>query len=604
MAQIPSIHTVGNYTCLHLPIGTRLRPICNIEIFPESLGKIISWAPPINRIGSCNLSKLLRDMSEYHLSTNYQNSHSGDLMDHSLWTYYLLVNETTLPKIFQPWFLQKIPESYYPVLQVAGLLHDIGKAGDLDLEYTQKPNHPLQSWLYFRGLTNYIWVNGNQILLTQYLAENCALTSEEWSLVAIIAGLHYDLGNFLEGKLSMKKFIQRLTSYIRSTGVTFDPVMVFRILRAVTFADVWAQRPVKALSGSVGRKIQHDFVQIDSDIVPKQRRSMSVDNWKKYFNEEKFALSRQLEEQIEGFLSESCVGPIGTYVYNPNEGNVILTRPINLIILIPENIQYLLVDPESPYNYSGELDPDIYKLITGRNPIELRKYLIYELMTEIEICSFPFAKEARNEIYHWYFSTGENKLSNESIRNLLRRLEDCPRFGWTPDRIEMTIRRLVSPDYSLEEFIREYDQTYYNDRIKYLEKEIQNLMKLISPLQYKYFSQPFESWDGLIEMMSKEDSFQTPLLSPKGLLTFRNILQGLGCRIYQNTALDNLLNYIFTSPTGLFGEKYNIYGLYIGAKDQHEVMTQFYINKIDVINLLSPYNYVYTYNRISEIKNK
>ena len=575
MAQIISVE---KYTCLHLPIGTRLRPIYTIGSSTESSSSSVTWFPPIKRsevgapvgsqgergnfIGSCNLSKLLRDMSAYKLGPNYQNGHSGDLMDHSLWTYYLLATETALPKMFQPWFLQNIPEEYYPVLQVAGLLHDIGKSGDLETKYNQKPTHPLQSWLYFQDMADYIWADGTKIPLKDYLTENCALTKEEWSLVGIIAALHYDLGDFFEHKLTSGGIINRLNMHIKFTGILFDPVVVFRLLRAVTFADIWAQRPVKHADG---------FIQIDTDVVAVQKRPIKENS---FLTEERFSQSRELEEQISGLKSNICVGPIASYMYD-TEGNVVVTRPINLIVLTPQNIQILLNDPESPYSSLVELDPDIYKLLTKRDKNALRKYLIRELITEIEICSFSSAKEARNKIYQWYFSAGENKLSGESLSNLIKILHEYPRPDWTSERVEMSIRRLVSPDYNLEQFVQEYDKNYYNERIKYLESEIQILMKLVASLEFKYSGIPFESWNGLLELMSRDDSFQIPLLSAKGLLLLLTIFQELSCRPYQNTIINNLLNYITTSPTGLFGEKYNIYGLYVDASNR--------------INLLSPY---------------
>ena len=566
-SKMAQIIPVQKYTCLYLPVGTQLRSIGNVELSSECLGTPTTWSPPNQRTGTCNLSKLLRDMSFYHLASSHQNAgHSGDLLDHSLWTYYLLAAETAIPKMFQPWFLQNITEEYYPVLQVAGLVHDIGKSGDLDLEYTQKPNHPLQSWLYFQNIAEYIWVDGNKVPLLQYLSENCALTNQEWILVGIIAALHYDLGDFLEKKLTMGQLINRLTSHLKNTGISFDPVMVFRLIRAVTLADVWAQRPVKPVNG---------YIQIDRDIVASQRRPFVENNWNKYFNEERFSLTRQIEEQISGLRFSACVGPINFYIYDQEGGNVITSRAINLIVLIPDNIQLLLTDSKSPYSHSVELDTAIYKLITNKTHLELRKYFIRELITEIEICSFPFAKEARSEIYQWYFSAGENKLSRNEIQNLIKRLEGYPRNYWSSDRIDMTIRRLVSPNYNIEQFINDYDKIYYEHRIKHLETEIKTLMTNLGSLGFKDVGKAFGSWDELIELMIKDDSFQTPLLSPKGLLILRNILHGLSCRQYQNPILDSLLNHMTASPTGLFGEKYGIYGLYVNDSNR--------------VNVLSPY---------------
>jgi len=555
MAQL---NQVGKYTCLHLPAGTNLHKVCEPSCILEdltahSIWNAPKWSPPEIRSIKCNLSKLLRDMSEYHLTQNHDGGHQGDLLDHSLWTYYALTNETSLPKIFQPWFLQEIPDFYYPVLQVAGLLHDIGKAGDLNTEYTSKPDHPEQSWLYFQNKVKYIWVDGTEMPLMDYLYTNCALNREEWSLVGLIAALHYDLGNFFQDKLTSTQLIERLKSYISDTHINFCPVITFRLIRAVVFADVWSQRPVVS---------SHGFVQIDSDLKSQlvHEHAAKQDNWNNYFNEEKFAITRQIEIQIVN--STSCIGPIQSYLLGTEASRHITTKPINLILFNQSNIENLLIDPLSPYISSDELDEDIYKLITNKNKVELRRFLIRELIIEIEICSFPFAKEAKHQIYHWYYSCGRNKLCNTAINHLIQKLENYGRSDWTNDKIDMTIRRLTSPEYSLEHFINHYDEIYYKERIKYLENEIQTLMINTSPLEFKYETDSFDTWDDLITMMSKDDSFKIPLLSPKGLLIVRDIFQQLGCKAYHNVQLDNLLNYMITFRTGLFGEKQDIYGIY------------------------------------------
>jgi hypothetical protein len=550
MAQL---NQVGKYTCLYLPAGTNLHKFCEPPHLLEDAESEPKWSPPEIRSIHCDLNKLLRDMSEYHLTKNHDGGHQGDLLDHSLWTYYALINETSLPKIFQPWFIQEIPDSYYPVLQVAGLLHDIGKAGDLNTEYTSKPNHPEQSWFYFQNKVKYIWVNGDQIPLMDYLYTNCALNQEEWSLVGLIAALHYDLGYLFQRKLTSNQLIGRLKSYISDTHINFCPVMTFRLIRAVVFADVWSQRPVIPSQG---------FVQIDSDLKAQvfHNHAKQTDNWKEYFNEQKFAITKQLELQIEN--SPFCLGPIRSYLLGEEDSRFMTTRPINLMIFNTKNIENLLVDPLSPYISSKELDEDICKLITNKTTIELRKYFIRELIIEIEICSFPLAREAKNQIYHWYYSCGRNKLCNTAINHLIFKLKDYNRPDWSNDKIDMTIRRLSSPEYSLEHFIIQYDDLYYKERIKYLENEIQTLMITTSPLGFKYESESFETWDDLINTMSKDDSFKIPLLSPKGLLIIRDIFEQLKCRSYCNTKLDNLLNYIITFKNGLFDGKQNIYGIY------------------------------------------
>jgi hypothetical protein len=574
MAQIVLIK---GYTCLYLQVGIRLRSIYNLEKNNVLLSQLPIWSPPLYRMKTCNLSKLLRDILAYNLNPEYSDNHSGNLIDYYISTYYLLASETNLPKIFQPWFLQDIPEEYYPVLQVAGLICDIGNFIKLD-EYNREENHLERDWFYFLNMAGYIWIDGSKITLERYLTENYSVTSEEWKLVSVIIALYYNLYEVSKKGLysahvsvcAINQLIDGLISHIKSTGISFDPVMTFRLFKAIVFANVWAQRPVNGVG----------FVPIDTDINLSQKRDVNMDKWKKILNEERFSWIREFEEHIQGFHSQVCVGPLKLYKCDQIDGNVTTIKPVNLMYMTSENIEHLLIDQESPFNHSAELDPDIYRFITKRNRSELRRYLIRELLTQIEICNYgnSFLTESRKEIYKWYFINGENKLSNEAINDLKRRLMEYPRVGWTTEYIEMRIRGLVSPDYSLEQFIQEYDQAYYNQRIKNLESRLQILINAVSSLGFKYGGTPFESCNDLFESMSRDDSFDIPLLSPKGLLILTNILMKFSCNQYKNNIIDSLLNYMTVGLTGLFGEKYGIYG--------------FYTNNSDKINLMYPYNCV------------
>lgn len=420
---------------IHLPIGTHLYSKC------KSLkASTTSWSPPEE---TRDFSNFFKDISEYYLSPNYRSN--GSIINKSLHTYYSLVNEINLPKNSQSCFIKDIPSSYYPVLQIAGLFHDTGNLRNLKSEY--------------------IWIDNSEILLSEYLLNNCKLTPEEWKLVEII---NNDDSNY----------------------DSFDPVIVYQLIRAV-----------KKISNYNGNDI--------------------------------------------------CIGPIKSFTLIPNDESFVTTKQINLIVFTYDNIKNFLTNTQ-------ELDSEIYELIT--NKTELRKYFLYELVIEIEM-NHTFESEARNEIYHWYFSAERNKLSTKCIDDLIKRLKKYPRDNWDDNRIDMTIRRLSSPTYNLEDFILEYDN---GERIKRFGNQVQNLMKLLSSLQPN-INRPFQNWEDLIEMMSEDDSFKIPLLSPKGFLTLKSTIH--------NTILNNLIKYSLISIT-----KYDIYGLY----DTHN----------GDINILFPVNFV------------
>jgi hypothetical protein len=134
-------------------------------------------------------------MASYRISPDADHSHTGDLVDHSLWTYYFL------PVVFQPWYIL--------IIWCYKLLDYFMMLGNQEMVISNISIQTGQD--YFRGRPYYWGGSAGQDLMS-YLQRNCGLTLQEWTLVQIIVGLHYDLGNYFQHLITAEQL--------------FDPIMV------------------------------------------------------------------------------------------------------------------------------------------------------------------------------------------------------------------------------------------------------------------------------------------------------------------------------------------------------------------------------------------
>lgn len=158
-----------------------------------------------------HLNELLNDFKNYKTTSH----HRGDLYEHSLWAEQYLSRwacgmgkDATNSWIFP--LIEKLTERERYLLAVAGLLHDVGKAGDPDcskyqsfykkdnlIYYFSKKDHErigfdyimhdvIGSELYKRG---YIKVDGTAYRLDVLLNE-LGLDKREQCLIAVLVGSH------------------------------------------------------------------------------------------------------------------------------------------------------------------------------------------------------------------------------------------------------------------------------------------------------------------------------------------------------------------------------------------------------------------------------
>jgi hypothetical protein len=134
---------------------------------------------------------LINDLRHY--KTTDRTHHSGDLLEHSIW----------VARIIEQWFAQNnewcngIDRDLIKTLTLAGLLHDIGKGGDLKAIYFKKEKHPEIGFSIIRGTHKYRTHPHGKPFDFDHFFENNQIDSQERALIAVLAGIHWDFGGML-----------------------------------------------------------------------------------------------------------------------------------------------------------------------------------------------------------------------------------------------------------------------------------------------------------------------------------------------------------------------------------------------------------------------
>lgn len=185
-----------------------LRKICSISLLLfSSISKVFSAASPLEII--------LTDMQNYR--TTNARFHAGHVFEHSVW-----VSRASINLLSSEWKTKcDYRESIRNVI-FASLLHDIGKCGDHVVEFNEKPAHPLQGFEYLTGQKEYRLIGGT-VFDFDALYEYLGLSHDDKAFIAIIAGMHHDLGGLMRGLNSMDqecfgKSIEKLDSFILRSG--------------------------------------------------------------------------------------------------------------------------------------------------------------------------------------------------------------------------------------------------------------------------------------------------------------------------------------------------------------------------------------------------
>lgn len=132
-----------------------------------------------------SLSDLIFNIKQYKLSK--ASGHAGDLYEHSVWT----------SQVIKEWFkkndswtvgLNNHKDKYLAIL--AGILHDIGKAGDLQYFYLTKLNHAKTGFEYLTNKKNY-YIDQNKVFDFNKLFKNLQISDDDKKLIAVIVRSHH-----------------------------------------------------------------------------------------------------------------------------------------------------------------------------------------------------------------------------------------------------------------------------------------------------------------------------------------------------------------------------------------------------------------------------
>lgn len=182
-----------------------------------------------------SVSALLHDLRLY--KTTNVDFHAGDVYQHSVWSamYVNWMFKTKHPNT------EGVDEIWKNVLVVAGLLHDIGKGGDGNLVFFDKPNHPEIGGYYFdRGY--YTTVDKKRIDLHQVLTE--FNLEKYYKIIAFLVTWHWMIGGVLAKAEPSKEAWQIYGEFNKaclSSGYSYEHAeCLFELLYIVWTSDLMA----------------------------------------------------------------------------------------------------------------------------------------------------------------------------------------------------------------------------------------------------------------------------------------------------------------------------------------------------------------------------
>ena len=202
-----------------------------------------SHAPEIN--------KLLDDFKCY--TTTMTNFHAGDLYQHSIWV------ANTIAKWWEEnkFWVENISKNDQRLTILAGLLHDIGKAGDQKFIYENKSPHPRVGFEYVLGTRPYLPCIGDQPWNFNNFFNALSISPEEKQIIDIAIGMHWDLGGMILSQLQKDpskkdyyydQYLTKLRCLAQEVGYHNGAIdlRLIRICLLVSAADVFGVQKVEA----------------------------------------------------------------------------------------------------------------------------------------------------------------------------------------------------------------------------------------------------------------------------------------------------------------------------------------------------------------------
>ena len=180
---------------------------------------------------SDELEKLLSDFSKY-ITTN-TSFHSGDLIEHSLWTAFyvndLFDDSKTDNPLHSIWNEDIVDEcisegvdiDVRKVLILSALLHDIGKGNDHITTYYDKPQHPSDgAEIIARGTYN--TVDGEVIDINKIFDDFLLTEQESMFIITLIEG-HWLIGEAMKEPDPVKYFVEEFKDILEKYSSEENP---------------------------------------------------------------------------------------------------------------------------------------------------------------------------------------------------------------------------------------------------------------------------------------------------------------------------------------------------------------------------------------------
>ncbi|MFH1831978.1 MAG: HD domain-containing protein [bacterium] len=250
--------------------------VCNADTYKKT---------HINKREAYMLHDLIEDFKSY--KTTNTSFHAGNLYEHSLW---VTITINSWFKIHEEW-TDGLDAHDQKIVLLAGLLHDVGKAGDQEFTFYTKPNHDTNGQDYIIGTKRYMLSN-NKIFNFDKLFKLLKLSETDKKIVSILVGAHNEFGNLLRNASDVnlhEKFKNQLEPYAIKAGYTYPiDTKIMNMAILITAADVKGAREfdnkypfniceytiTKSPNTVHGKKTENKFQNLDYETRGKKYRAL------------------------------------------------------------------------------------------------------------------------------------------------------------------------------------------------------------------------------------------------------------------------------------------------------------------------------------------
>ena len=209
---------------------------------------------------------LIDDFEKY--KTTKTDTHSGDLLEHSVWTAFYVNDLFTnldmnnpLHRVWNSVIVDDLEDEdkgdldhidLKKILIISAFLHDIGKGGDGATQYYEKPDHENIGAEYIdKG--EYKTIDGN-IIDIKKMFKDFKLSKTEIEIIKILIQGHLLLGRFIDKRDGYKDFVEELNVKYENSSIEYNKYLLAAIVMMqliICIADVMAMKEYKGNTKSI-----------------------------------------------------------------------------------------------------------------------------------------------------------------------------------------------------------------------------------------------------------------------------------------------------------------------------------------------------------------